>query len=77
MGGGMQEMLERLPAATFEQLKQGSMIVFSTTGGDPARVTAIQLIAGIDPIVQMMQARAAAQGRPVNLGSFNLGIGQP
>ncbi|HEU4597000.1 MAG TPA: hypothetical protein VFS10_17850 [Pyrinomonadaceae bacterium] len=77
MGGGMQEMLERVPPATFEQLKQGTMIVFSTTGGDPARVTAIQLIAGIDPIVQMMQARAAAQGRPVNLGSFNLGIGQP
>jgi hypothetical protein len=77
MGGGMQEMLERLPAATFEELKQGSMVVFSTTGADPARATAIQLIAGIDPIVQMMQARAAAQGRPVNLGSFNLGIGQP
>ena len=73
----MQEMLERLPVATFEELKQGSMIVFSTTGGDPARATAIQLIAGIDPIVQMMQARAAAAGRPVNLGSFNLGIGQP
>ncbi len=77
MGGGMQEMLERLPAAKFEELKQGSMVVFSTTGADPARATAIQLIAGIDPIVQMMQARAAAQGRPVNLGSFNLGIGQP
>jgi hypothetical protein len=76
-GGGMQEMLERLPAATFEDIKPGSMIVFSTTGADPARATAIQLVAGIDPIIQMMQARAAAQGRPVNLGSFNLGIGQP
>ncbi|MCA1636520.1 MAG: hypothetical protein LC802_23235, partial [Acidobacteria bacterium] len=76
-GGGMQEMLERLPAATFEELKPGSMIVFSTTGADPARATAIQLVAGIEPIVQMMQARAAAAGRPVNLGSFNLGIGQP
>ncbi|MBA3242405.1 MAG: hypothetical protein H0T60_14345, partial [Acidobacteria bacterium] len=76
-GGGMQEMLERLPAATFEDIKTGSMIVFSTTGADPARATAIQLVAGIDPIIQMMQARAAATGRPVNLGSFNLGIGQP
>lgn len=76
-GGNMQEMLERLPTATFEDIKPGSMIVFSTTGADPARVTAIQLVAGIDPIIQMMQARAAAQGRPVNLGSFNLGIGQP
>jgi hypothetical protein len=75
--GGIQEMLERLPAASVEDIKPGTMIVFSTTGAEPARATAIQLVAGVDPIVQMMQARAAAAGRPVNLGSFNLGIGQP
>jgi len=74
---GIQEMLERLPAANVEDIKPGSMIVFSTTGADPSKATAIQLVAGVDPIVQMMQARAAAAGRPVNLGSFNLGIGQP
>lgn len=76
-GGGLQEMLERLPAASVEDIKPGSMIVFSTTGAEPAKATAIQLVAGVDPIVQMMQARAAAAGRPVNLGTFNLGIGQP
>lgn len=75
--GGLQEMLERLPAATVEDIKPGTMIVFSTTGAEPAKATAIQLVSGVDPIVQMMQARAAAAGRPVNLGSFNLGIGQP
>ncbi len=75
--GGIQEMLERLPAASVEDIKPGTMIVFSTTGAEPAKATAIQLVAGVDPLVQMMQARAAAQGRPVNLGTFNLGIGQP
>jgi hypothetical protein len=74
---GIQEMLERLPAASVEEIKPGSMIVFSTTGADPAKATAIQLVAGVEPIVQMMQARAAAQNRPLNLGGFNLGIGQP
>ncbi|MGH9903454.1 MAG: hypothetical protein ACRD68_16730, partial [Pyrinomonadaceae bacterium] len=77
MGGGIQEMLERLPVATLEELKPGTMVVFSTTGADPQRATAIQLVSGIDPIVNMMQARAHAQGRPINLGQFNLGIGQP
>jgi hypothetical protein len=77
MGGGLQEMLERLPAANVEDIKPNTMVVFSTTGEDPAKATAIQLVAGVDPIVQMMQARAAAQNRPLNLGSFNLGIGQP
>lgn len=73
----IQDMLERLPAATVEEVKPGTMIVFSTTGADPSKATAIQLVAGVEPIVQMMQARAAAQNRPLNLGSFNLGIGQP
>ena len=77
MAFGMQEMLERLPAATVEEVKPGTMIVFSTTGADPSKATAIQLVAGVEPIVQMMQARAAAQNRPLNLGNFNLGIGQP
>lgn len=71
------DILERLPAATIADIKPNTMIVFSTTGDDPAKVMAVQLVAGIDPIVQMMQARAAAQNRPLNLGSINLGIGQP
>jgi len=77
MGGGIGEMLERLPAANVEDIKPNTMVVFSTTADDPSKATAIQLVAGVDPIVQMMQARAAAQNRPLNLGSFNLGIGQP
>ncbi|HEY0080706.1 MAG TPA: hypothetical protein VGB73_19035 [Pyrinomonadaceae bacterium] len=82
MGGDMQEMIERLPAATLAELKPGSMVVFSTTGTSAERVTAIQLIAGIEPLVAMMQARPGAGGanRGGNsLANLNLGfgIGQP
>ena len=90
MGGNpdaMQEMLERLPATTVAEVKPGQMIVFSTTGVDPTRVTAIQLIAGVEPLVAMMQARGGRGpgGGPggVSVGGgdggmgFGFGIGQP
>jgi hypothetical protein len=89
MGGpdAMQEMLERLPAATVADVKPGQMIVFSTTGVDPTRVTAIQLIAGVEPLVAMMQARGGrvTGGGPGGVGmgggdggmGFGFGIGQP
>ncbi|HEX7178063.1 MAG TPA: DUF5666 domain-containing protein [Pyrinomonadaceae bacterium] len=89
MGGpdAMQEMLERLPATTVAEVKPGQMIVFSTTGVDPTRVTAIQLIAGVEPLVAMMQARGGrvSGGGPGGAGmgggdggmGFGFGIGQP
>jgi hypothetical protein len=81
MGGDMQEMIERLPSASLAELKPGSMVVFSTTGTGAERVTAIQLIAGIEPLVAMMQARpGGGGGRGGNsLANLNLGfgIGQP
>ena len=68
-GGGGRQDARASAAATFEELKPASMIVSARRGADPTRATAIQLVAGIEPC-QMMQARAAAAGRPVNLGSF-------
>jgi len=92
MGGpDIQQMLEMLPAATLAELKPGQMIVVSSTvGADPSRVTAIQLVAGIEPIVQAMMARQGG-GRPAGGGgggipslgggaagiNFGFGIGQP
>lgn len=71
------EMLERLPAATVADLKPGTMIaVSSTTGADPARVTAIQLVAGVEALMGMMQPRpGGGAARPTNLGTINLGFG--
>lgn len=84
-----QQMLERLPAVTLAELKPGQMIVISSTvGTDPTRVTAIQLVSNVEPLVAMMSRRpggaaggpgggmggAAAAGGGMN---FGFGIGQP
>ena len=87
MMGDMSEMLERLPAATLADLKPGEMIVVSSTvGADPTRVTAIQLVAGVEQIMAMMARRmggaAGAGGMGAGAGAgaglgFGFGIGQP
>ena len=91
MGGGgdfMQQMLERLPPVTLAELKPGTMVVVSSTvGADPTRVTAIQLVSNIEPLVAMMSRRPGAGGGAGgaaglgNLGgggfNFGFGIGQP
>ncbi len=84
-GGGpdMQEMLERLPVITVAELKPGDMIIVSsTTGADPSRVTAITLVAGVDALLQGAAGRRRGGVGPG--GSFDLsdnalgfGIGLP
>ena len=84
-GGGpdIQRIIENLPASTLAELKPGEMVlILSTTGADPSRVTAITLVAGVEPIIAMLQARQGGAGgpganRPANLGTINLGIGGP
>ncbi len=87
----MQRMLDQLPAVTLADLKPGQMVVVSSTvGADPARVTAIQLVSNVEPIIAMMSRRpggagagagAGAAGVPGGLGAggfnFGFGIGQP
>jgi hypothetical protein len=84
-----QQMLERLPATTLAELKPGQMIVISSTvGTDPTRVTAIQLVSNVEPLVAMMSRRpGGAAGGPGGGGmggagaaggmNFGFGIGQP
>lgn len=80
-GGGfdIQRIIENLPAATLAELKPGGMVlVSSTTGADPSRVTAITLVSGVEPIFAMLQARQGGPAnRPPNLGTINIGIGGP
>ncbi len=77
MGGGgfdMQNMLERLPATTLAELKLGDvLIVSSTVGADPTRVTAINVIAGADTLLAMMGPRQQQQGP----AGQSLGTGLP
>ena len=85
-GGGpdIERIINSLPAATLAELKPGEMVlVLSTTGADPSRLTAITFVAGVEPIIAMLQARQGGGpggpggNRPTNLGTINLGIGGP
>jgi hypothetical protein len=87
-GGGMNmaDLLERLPTISINELKVGDMIIMSTLpGSDPTKTTAISMVAGIEPLLQMIAARQAAGGQPrpqnvdlnSNFGGMFGGIGVP
>jgi hypothetical protein len=86
-GGGfnMQDMLERLPTISIADVKVGdTIIVSSTKGADPTRLTAISLVSGADTLLNMMAARQQQAGGPATpnpsagLGSgIQFGIGLP
>ncbi len=89
MGGGgggadLQEMLERMPAATVAELKPGEMVIVSSTAGaDPARATAIALVTGVDALLRAPagQTRTGGGGQGTSLGlpsgALDIGIGSP
>lgn len=71
--GDLQQMLERMPLMKLEDLKPGeAIIVSSTEGADPGQVTAIMLVAGVEPI---LSAAPAGSQRAAMLGSWNLDMG--
>lgn len=86
-GGGMnlQDMLERLPTITIADVKVGdTIIVSSTKGADPSRLTAISFISGADTLLNMLAARQQQPGGQTapnpsaGLGSgIQFGIGLP
>ena len=86
-GGGfnIQDMLERLPTISLADLKVGeTIIVSSTKGADPERLTAISLVSGADTLLNMIAARQQQTGGQTtpnpaaSLGSgIQFGIGLP
>jgi len=51
-GGDIGQMLDALPAMPLSELKPGDAIMISTTQGtDPGRVTVITLLAGVEPLL--------------------------
>ncbi len=87
-GGGfnVQEMLERLPTVTLADVKPGEMIIVSSTkGADPTRLTAISLLSGAEPFLAMIAARqpqptgGSAPNPAAGLGNSGIqfGIGLP
>ncbi len=80
----IQEMLERLPTIAVADVKVGdTIIVSSTKGADPTRLTAISLISGADTLLNMLAARQPQAGSSApnpagGLGSgIQFGIGLP
>ncbi|HET6976995.1 MAG TPA: hypothetical protein VFI24_11765 [Pyrinomonadaceae bacterium] len=84
-GGGfnINDMLERLPTISIADVKVGdTIIVSSTQGADPSRLTAISLIAGADTLLAMLAPRPAAGQAPnpaagLGGGGISFGIGLP
>lgn len=67
--GDLQETFEHLPAFTLQELKAGdSILISSTKGADPARVTAIAIVSGVGTLLQNAQGN-----RAVSLGVMSLG----
>jgi Cu/Ag efflux protein CusF len=84
-GGGfnINDMLERLPIISIADVKVGDTIIVSSTQGvDPTRLTAIALVSGADTLLTMLAPRQqpgqAAPNPAAGLGSgISFGIGLP
>lgn len=65
-GANMADMLERLPVISINELKVGDTILMSSLpGADPTQLTAISLVSGAEPLLQMVAARQqGGQARP-------------
>jgi hypothetical protein len=69
-GGDLEQMIERMPTLTLSDLKTGdALIISSTKGAEPDKITAITLLAGVEPI--LTSAPKGKQG--MVLGNWNLG----
>jgi hypothetical protein len=78
----LSEMMERLPAITLEELEPGDFILVSSTAGrDPSTVTAIQVVAGLDALMQQRAARGPGELPDSSFGLpsdfMDMGVGLP
>jgi len=83
-GFNVNEMLERLPTISIADVKVGDTIIVSSTQGvDPGRLTAISLVSGADRLFAMLAPRPqpgqAAPNPAAGLGGsgISFGIGLP
>jgi hypothetical protein len=76
-GGDIGQMLDNLPAMPLSELKAGDAIMISTTqGSDPGRVTAITLLAGVEPLLTASPTAARDIMSGWNLGGGGGDSGQ-
>ncbi|MEZ5344039.1 MAG: hypothetical protein R2681_00660 [Pyrinomonadaceae bacterium] len=63
MGGDLNEMLNRFPTIGVSDLKVGDMLAASSPkGDDPKHLTAIKLLAGVEPFLRMAQMSSGRTG---------------
>lgn len=73
-----QQVLERQPPLSIAELKTGDMILISSSkGGDPARLTAITLVAGMDVVLKQFQVAPARPSGPAPNTGLPIGIPLP
>jgi hypothetical protein len=71
----LRQMLERLPATDLADLKPGDAVIVSDSkGNDASNVTAITIVAGVEPF---LASAPRGRGGQVNLGSWSLDAGMP
>ena len=74
-GGDLSQMLSRLPTETLADLKVGDAVMVVASQGEPGSqtVTAVTLLAGVEPILA-----ATPSGSPaMTLSPWNVGGGAP
>jgi hypothetical protein len=75
----LSQMLDRMPAAKLDELKEGEKIVVSSTkGAKPNEITAIMLLGNADMLIQMAtvpSGRGAGSGAGASQGAGGMGMG--
>ena len=70
----MEQMIERQPVIDLTELKPGdALIIASTAGVDPGKITAITLLAGVEPI--LTSAPKGRQGMVLSNWDLDMGGG--
>jgi hypothetical protein len=73
-GGDLQQVLDRSPQLSLAELKKGdALIISSSTTSDGSAITAMSLVAGVEPFL----AAAPRTAGQVNLGSWNIEMNMP
>lgn len=69
--GDLQELFDQLPTISIQELKVGdALLISSTKGAEPTRVTAIAVVSGVGPLLQNAQGKGKSA---VALGAMSLG----
>lgn len=65
--GDLQQMLSRLPAVPLTDFQKGDAVILVSTEGDTARVTAITMVGGVEPILSAAPGSQAMTLSPWSL----------